>query len=107
MHSVYFLGIGGIGMSGIASILHSLGYQVRGSDLSDNYNVKRLQVMGIHQDLVKSFGVGAHFSIRVLSEVEFLHDIVCSFDSWEERTELSLIASRVLLRTGQEGGVGV
>ncbi|MBI1274060.1 MAG: UDP-N-acetylmuramate--L-alanine ligase [Alphaproteobacteria bacterium] len=45
---IHFVGIGGIGMSGIAEILHSLGYQVQGSDLADNYNVKRLRERGIN-----------------------------------------------------------
>ena len=45
---VHFVGIGGIGMSGIAEILHNLGYQVQGSDLADNYNVKRLREAGVH-----------------------------------------------------------
>lgn len=40
---IHFVGIGGIGMSGIAEILHNLGYKVQGSDLSDNANVKRLR----------------------------------------------------------------
>lgn len=44
---VHFVGIGGIGMSGIAEVMHNLGYQVRGSDVSDNANVKRLNAMGI------------------------------------------------------------
>ncbi len=44
---IHFVGIGGIGMSGIAEILHSLGYKVRGSDQADNANVKRLRAMGI------------------------------------------------------------
>ncbi len=44
---VHFVGIGGIGMSGIAEILHNLGYKVQGSDLSDNANVKRLRDKGI------------------------------------------------------------
>jgi len=44
---IHFIGIGGIGMSGIAEILHNLGYKVQGSDLADNYNVKRLREKGI------------------------------------------------------------
>ncbi len=44
---VHFVGIGGIGMSGIAEVMHNLGYQVQGSDLSNNANVKRLAEMGI------------------------------------------------------------
>ena len=45
--TLHFIGIGGIGMSGIAEILHNLGYSVTGSDLSENANVKRLRDMGI------------------------------------------------------------
>ncbi|PLX34745.1 MAG: UDP-N-acetylmuramate--L-alanine ligase, partial [Hyphomicrobiales bacterium] len=44
---IHFVGIGGIGMSGIAEVMHNLGYQVQGSDLADNANVKRLSAMGI------------------------------------------------------------
>lgn len=44
---VHFVGIGGIGMSGIAEILHGQGYTVRGSDVAANPNVVRLQEMGI------------------------------------------------------------
>ncbi|MDP9126700.1 MAG: UDP-N-acetylmuramate--L-alanine ligase [Pseudomonadota bacterium] len=44
---LHFIGIGGIGMSGIAEILHNLGYQVQGSDLTDNANVKRLREKGL------------------------------------------------------------
>lgn len=44
---IHFTGIGGIGMSGIAEILNELGYQVQGSDLSANANVKRLRAAGI------------------------------------------------------------
>ncbi len=45
--SVHFIGIGGIGMSGIAEILHGQGYKVRGSDMSLSANVQRLLDMGI------------------------------------------------------------
>ena len=44
---VHFVGIGGIGMSGIAEILHNQGYAVRGSDSAENANVQRLRAMGI------------------------------------------------------------
>lgn len=44
---VHFVGIGGIGMSGIAEVMHTLGYQVQGSDLSRNANVDRLEGLGI------------------------------------------------------------
>src|SRR5579885_2931238 len=45
--TIHFIGIGGIGMSGIAEIMHNLGYKVRGSDIADNANVKRLKKLGI------------------------------------------------------------
>src|ERR1044071_4794235 len=43
---IHFVGIGGIGMSGIAEVLMNLGYTVQGSDASDNANVKRLREKG-------------------------------------------------------------
>ena len=44
---VHFIGIGGIGMSGIAEVLHNLGYRVQGSDQADSANVQRLRDKGI------------------------------------------------------------
>jgi len=44
---IHFVGIGGIGMSGIAEVLGNLGYTVRGSDVAENANVKRLRDKGI------------------------------------------------------------
>lgn len=44
---IHFIGIGGIGMSGIAEVLHNLGYTVQGSDATDNANVQRLAAKGI------------------------------------------------------------
>ena len=44
---IHFIGIGGIGMSGIAEVLKTLGYTVQGSDLSQNANVDRLRKMGV------------------------------------------------------------
>ena len=43
---IHFVGIGGIGMSGIAEVLINLGYTVQGTDASDNANVKRLRDKG-------------------------------------------------------------
>ena len=45
--TIHFCGIGGIGMSGIAEVLHNLGYQVQGSDLAENANVRRLVALGV------------------------------------------------------------
>ena len=44
---IHFVGIGGIGMSGIAEILHNLGYRVQGSDLAESANTRRLVDLGI------------------------------------------------------------
>ncbi len=44
---VHFVGIGGIGMSGIAEVMDNLGYEVRGSDVSESANVARLRAKGI------------------------------------------------------------
>ncbi|HXZ46741.1 MAG TPA: UDP-N-acetylmuramate--L-alanine ligase [Pseudolabrys sp.] len=44
---VHFVGIGGIGMSGIAEVLANLGYSVTGSDLAEGANVKRLRDKGV------------------------------------------------------------
>ena len=45
--TIHFVGIGGIGMSGIAEVLHNLGYAVQGSDLTESANVQRLREAGI------------------------------------------------------------
>jgi UDP-N-acetylmuramate--alanine ligase len=45
--AIHFIGIGGIGMSGIAEILHSLGYKIQGSDKSQSYVTERLASLGI------------------------------------------------------------
>ncbi|MDE2583644.1 MAG: UDP-N-acetylmuramate--L-alanine ligase, partial [Rhodospirillales bacterium] len=45
--TIHFVGIGGIGMSGIAEVLHTLGYRVQGSDIAESANVRRLREAGI------------------------------------------------------------
>jgi UDP-N-acetylmuramate--alanine ligase len=44
---IHFVGIGGIGMSGIAEVMHNLGYRVQGSDIAASANVERLRGLGI------------------------------------------------------------
>ena len=62
----HFIGIGGIGMSGIAELMHSLGYAVSGSDQSDSAMLQRLSSLGIpvcvghEHDLI----AGAQFVVR-------------------------------------------
>jgi len=45
--TVHFVGIGGIGMSGIAEVMHNLGYTVQGSDIAEGYVVEGLRARGI------------------------------------------------------------
>lgn len=45
---IHFTGIGGIGMSGIAELLHNQGFSVQGSDAAESANVERLRLLGIH-----------------------------------------------------------
>ena len=45
--TIHFVGIGGIGMSGIAEVMHQLGYKVQGSDIAENYVVDKLRKAGI------------------------------------------------------------
>ncbi len=47
MGIIHFVGIGGIGMSGIAEVMHNLDYTVQGSDAAESANVKRLRDLGI------------------------------------------------------------
>ena len=45
--TIHFVGIGGIGMSGIAEVMHNLGYTVQGSDIAEGYVVEGLRARGI------------------------------------------------------------
>ena len=48
---IHFVGVGGSGMSGIAEILHNLGYTISGSDLADSATLRRLASLGIQTHL--------------------------------------------------------
>ncbi|MBA4047087.1 MAG: UDP-N-acetylmuramate--L-alanine ligase, partial [Sphingomonas sp.] len=45
--TIHFVGIGGIGMSGIAEVMHNLGYRVQGSDVAEGYVIAGLRAKGI------------------------------------------------------------
>ena len=47
IQKIHFVGLGGSGMSGIAEVLHNLGYTVSGSDLAQSATLQRLQALGI------------------------------------------------------------
>ena len=55
---IHFVGIGGIGMSGIAEVLHNLGYVVQGSDIAESANVLRLRQAACHPGLIDKKRVG-------------------------------------------------
>ena len=67
--AIHFVGIGGIGMSGIAEVMHNLGYKVRGSDQSESANVKRLRGLGIEvavgQKAENLFLIGGYLPITL------------------------------------------
>jgi len=44
---IHFVGIGGIGMSGLAQIMHNMSFMIQGSDLVQNKNIDRLRKFGI------------------------------------------------------------
>ena len=44
---IHFIGIGGIGMSGLALIMKNIGFNVQGSDINQNQNIIRLKKLGI------------------------------------------------------------
>jgi UDP-N-acetylmuramate--alanine ligase len=75
--AIHFIGIGGIGMSGIAEIMHNLGYKVQGSDSADGANVRRLRAMkipvavGHSADNLKDAAVVVYSSAVKPGNVEF------------------------------------
>src|ERR1041385_3891512 len=64
---IHFVGIGGIGMSGIAEVLINLGYTVQGSDASDSANVKRLRDKGARIAVGHSAGAIGEAEVVVVS----------------------------------------
>ena len=47
-NKIFFIGIGGSGMSGLAEVLFNLGYEVSGSDIKESEVTERLEVLGIN-----------------------------------------------------------
>src|SRR3989440_8156927 len=64
---IHFVGIGGIGMSGIAEVLINLGYTVQGSDATDSANVKRLRDKGAKISLGHSASALGEAAVLVVS----------------------------------------
>ena len=66
-NKIHFVGIGGIGMSGIAEVMHAFGYNVQGSDIVNNQNIKRLRRKGIKTFLGHSKNNVKNVNILVVS----------------------------------------
>ena len=64
---IHFVGIGGIGMSGIAEVMHNLSYRVQGSDISENASVRRLRDKGIDVKLGHAASHVADVAVVVVS----------------------------------------
>ncbi|MCA0300775.1 MAG: UDP-N-acetylmuramate--L-alanine ligase [Proteobacteria bacterium] len=64
---IHFVGIGGIGMSGIAEVLHNLGYKVQGSDIAESANTRRLGEIGIKVAIGHRADNIAHAQVVVVS----------------------------------------
>ncbi|HEX4939047.1 MAG TPA: Mur ligase domain-containing protein, partial [Candidatus Kapabacteria bacterium] len=67
IRSIHFVGIGGAGMSGIAEILHNLGYAVSGSDRSDSATLRRLAALGLRTFVGHAAAQQAHADAVVVS----------------------------------------
>ncbi|ANP47208.1 UDP-N-acetylmuramate--L-alanine ligase [Candidatus Viadribacter manganicus] len=64
---IHFVGIGGIGMSGIAAVMKNLGYEVTGSDAKDGANIERLRAQGIHVTIGHKAEAAANAGVVVIS----------------------------------------
>ncbi|USA40003.1 UDP-N-acetylmuramate--L-alanine ligase [Pelagerythrobacter marinus] len=65
--TIHFVGIGGIGMSGIAEVMHNLGYSVQGSDLAESATVERLRARGIRVAIGQAAGNVEGSAVVVIS----------------------------------------
>ena len=64
---IHFIGIGGIGMSGLAQIMHNMGFRIQGSDLAENKNIDKLRSLGIKVFIGHSKKNIQNFSLAVTS----------------------------------------
>ena len=85
--TIHFVGIGGIGMSGIAEVMHKLGYKVQGSDIAENYVVEKLRKTGIPVSIGHSAGNLGDAAV-----------IVCSSAIKENNPEIAAAVERRLPR---------
>ena len=87
--TIHFVGIGGIGMSGLAIIMHGLGFKIQGSDISNNKNIE-----GLKKHKIKVF-IGhkkkniAKSTILVISSAMDVARVILSLES-EVENELPM-----------------
>jgi UDP-N-acetylmuramate--alanine ligase len=65
--TIHFVGIGGIGMSGIAEVLYNLGYNITGSDIANSSNIERLRKIGVKINIGQDAKNLINISIVVIS----------------------------------------
>jgi UDP-N-acetylmuramate--alanine ligase len=65
--AIHFVGIGGIGMSGIASVMKNFGYEVTGSDAKESANTERLRAQGVTVTMGHKAENAMHAGVVVVS----------------------------------------
>ena len=80
--NVHFVGIGGVGMCGIAEVLHNLEYKVSGSDISENSNTRRLSALGISVFIghEAKYVIGSDVVVVSTAVDESNPEVVCAHD---------------------------
>jgi UDP-N-acetylmuramate--alanine ligase len=80
--AIHFVGIGGVGMSGIAEVLVNLGYEVTGSDLKESETTRRLQALGIRISIGhREENIGNAHVVVTSSAVSYDNPEVCAAKS--------------------------
>ena len=92
---IHFVGVGGAGMSGIAEILHNLGYTVSGSDQNDSATTRRLAGLGIRIALGHDLTVPAIANNELLGVIEFINSIPGAFSDAELKADGMLALAKL------------
>ena len=98
--TIHFVGIGGIGMSGIAETLHALGYAVQGSDVAEGANIERLHDVQNWWDVAK----GPVTPVIEDENKDFISEALNQMPSapWDEET-WGVWTSKLKEATGRKG----
>ena len=92
---IHFIGIGGIGMSGLSLIMKGKGFKVQGSDLSSNKNIDRLKKEEIKVFIAPKI-IGGENNMNPVSDLEFLKmdEVISLCDS-----QISLFGNDICLKS--------